>query len=102
MHTRFGLGQCVQHAHVVAARYGKGPQHLVGPELFAWWLFAVKAGLMVLVAVHVLLLMVSVFSVQREACAPQQLPPLVVRDARGQWTASFLSVRADMGMPPRP
>jgi len=41
------------HPLVVAARYNKGPQHLVGPELFPWWMFAVKAGLMVLVALGV-------------------------------------------------
>lgn len=50
------------HPLVVAARYGKGPQHLVGPELFPWWLFAVKAGLMVLAAVHVLLLVIRLFT----------------------------------------
>lgn len=51
------------HPLVVAARYGKGPQHLVGPELFPWWLFAVKAGLMVVLAVHVLQLFFSMFTV---------------------------------------
>ena len=33
------------HPLAVAARYGSGPQHLIGPELFPWWLFAMKVGL---------------------------------------------------------
>ena len=33
------------HPLAVAARYGAGPQHLIGPELFPWWLFAMKVGL---------------------------------------------------------
>jgi hypothetical protein len=40
------------HPLVVAARYGKGPQHLAGPDLFPWWLFAVKAGLLIILALH--------------------------------------------------
>lgn len=35
----------VGHPLSVAARYGSGPQHLIGPELFPWWLFAMKIGL---------------------------------------------------------
>lgn len=50
------------HPLVVAARYGKGPQHLVGPELFPWWLFAVKAGAMVLAALAVLQLLLGIFT----------------------------------------
>jgi tRNA1Val (adenine37-N6)-methyltransferase len=46
--------------------------------------------------------LVSVFSAQRSACVAEQQPPLKVRDGSGQWTAEFLSVRAAMGMPPRP
>lgn len=46
--------------------------------------------------------LVSVFCAQRAACTAEQLAPLVVRDATGQWTEAFLGVRADMGMPPRP
>lgn len=33
------------HPLAVAARYGAGPQHLIGPELYPWWLFAMKVGL---------------------------------------------------------
>ncbi len=46
--------------------------------------------------------LVSVFSAQRESCVATQAPALVVRDAKGQWTEEFLTVRAAMGMPPRP
>lgn len=41
----------VGHPLVVAARYGKGPDSLIGPTLFPWWLFGVKAGLMLLTCV---------------------------------------------------
>ena len=41
----------IGHPLVVAARYRKGPDSLVGPELFPYWLFGVKAGLLVLLAV---------------------------------------------------
>lgn len=51
------------HPLVVAARYGNGPQHLVGPELFPWWLFAVKAGLMVVLALHIVQLFFGMFTV---------------------------------------
>ena len=42
------------HPLVVAARFGAGPQHVIGPELYPWWLFGVKAALFVLVAITVL------------------------------------------------
>ncbi len=42
------------HPLVVAARFGAGPHHVVGPELYPWWLFGVKAALFVLVAITVL------------------------------------------------
>ena len=48
----------IGHPLVVAARYRKGPDSLVGPELFPYWLFGVKAGLMVLGAVYALTLLV--------------------------------------------
>lgn len=54
--------QEVGHPLVVAARYRKGPDSLVGPELFPYWLFGVKAGLMVLLAVQALLLLIAVVS----------------------------------------
>ncbi|QLQ13753.1 MAG: hypothetical protein HZY74_11445 [Brevundimonas sp.] len=36
------------HPLVVAARYRKGPDSLIGPELFPYWLFGMKAGLIIL------------------------------------------------------
>lgn len=39
------------HPLTVAARYGAGPQHVVGPELYPWWLFGVKTALTVLVLI---------------------------------------------------
>lgn len=50
------------HPLVVAARYRKGPQSLIGPELFPFWLFAVKAGLLVLAVVHGITLLLRIFS----------------------------------------
>lgn len=41
------------HPLIVAARYGKGPDTLVGPALYPWWLFGVKVGLILLAAVAV-------------------------------------------------
>jgi hypothetical protein len=52
----------IGHPLVVAARYRKGPDSLVGPELFPYWLFGVKAGLMVLGAVHAILLLLRLLS----------------------------------------
>ena len=43
----------VGHPLTVAARYGAGPQHVVGPELYPWWLFGVKTALTVLVLITV-------------------------------------------------
>jgi hypothetical protein len=37
----------VGHPVVVAARYGEGPQHVVGPMLYPYWLFAVKVVLVI-------------------------------------------------------
>lgn len=48
----------IGHPLVVAARYRKGPDTLVGPELFPYWLFGVKAGLMVLAAVYAIGLLI--------------------------------------------
>lgn len=50
------------HPLVVAARYGKGPQHLAGPELFPWWLFAVKAGLLIILALHLVDVFFTMFA----------------------------------------
>ena len=41
----------IGHPLVVAARYRKGPDSLIGPELFPYWLYGAKAGLLVLLAV---------------------------------------------------
>ena len=35
----------IGHPLVVAARYGEGPQHVVGPMLYPYWLFGVKVAL---------------------------------------------------------
>lgn len=50
----------IGHPLTVAGRYRKGPQSLIGPELFPWWLFAVKAGLMVMVAIQVIVAVIHV------------------------------------------
>jgi len=42
------------HPLTVAARYRGGPDHLIGPELFPYWWFAVKAALLILVVVTVI------------------------------------------------
>ena len=42
------------HPLIVAARFGAGPQHVVGPELYPWWLFGVKVALTVLVVITVI------------------------------------------------
>ena len=52
----------IGHPLVVAARYRKGPDSLVGPELFPYWMFGVKAGLMVLGVAHVLGLVIRIVS----------------------------------------
>lgn len=48
----------VGHPLTVAARYGSGPMHVVGPELYPWWMFAVKVALMALAAITLLGLVV--------------------------------------------
>lgn len=52
----------IGHPLVVAARYRKGPDSLVGPELFPYWLFGVKAGLLILLAVQAITLMIHLVS----------------------------------------
>lgn len=54
----------VGHPLTVAGRYGAGPQHLIGPELFPWWLFAVKVGLIVLLGIMALSIGVKLASGQ--------------------------------------
>ena len=41
----------IGHPLVVAARYRKGPDALIGPELFPYWLYGVKAGLLILLVI---------------------------------------------------
>jgi hypothetical protein len=57
----------IGHPLVVAARYRKGPDSLIGPELFPYWLFAVKAGLLVLLAVSGITLFLHLISVPADA-----------------------------------
>ena len=52
----------IGHPLVVATRYRKGPDSLVGPELFPYWLFGVKAGLLVLLAVQAIALFINLVS----------------------------------------
>ncbi|WCM27226.1 hypothetical protein NDN01_25120 [Sphingomonas sp. QA11] len=57
------------HPLVVAARYRKGPQMLIGPELFPYWIFAVKAGLLIMAVIFVLTLMLRLSG--NPAAAPE-------------------------------
>lgn len=50
----------VGHPLTVAGRYRSGPQHVVGPELYPWWLFGVKVGLVVMIGVVLLGALISV------------------------------------------
>ncbi|SFS77796.1 hypothetical protein [Brevundimonas viscosa] len=52
----------IGHPLVVAARYRKGPDSLVGPELFPYWLFAVKAGLLLVLAVQAIGLFIQILT----------------------------------------
>lgn len=52
----------IGHPLVVAARYRKGPDSLIGPELFPYWLFAVKAGLLLMAAVQAIVLFINLVS----------------------------------------
>lgn len=49
------------HPLVVAAWYRKGPQTLLGPDLFPYWLFAIKAGALILAAIYGLTLLTRLF-----------------------------------------
>ena len=50
----------VGHPLTVAARYRPGPQALIGPELYPWWMFGLKVGLTVMAAVTLIGLAVRV------------------------------------------
>lgn len=54
--------QEIGHPLVVAARYRKGPDSLIGPELFPYWLFGVKTGVLVLLAVQAISLFIHLVS----------------------------------------
>lgn len=56
----------IGHPLAVAARYRAGPDSLIGPELLPWWLYGVKAGLLVLLAIHALSLVVTLISGPRD------------------------------------
>lgn len=55
------------HPLTVAARYRGGPDHLIGPELFPYWWFAVKAALLILVVVTVIGAIASVVAGEANA-----------------------------------
>ena len=50
----------VGHPLSVAARYRPGPQALIGPEFYPWWMFGLKVGLTVMAAVTLIGLAVRV------------------------------------------
>ncbi|HEV7351813.1 MAG TPA: hypothetical protein VGN74_01615 [Brevundimonas sp.] len=50
----------VGHPLSVAARYRPGPRHVVGPELYPYWRFAIRAGGLVLVFLTALGLVVRI------------------------------------------
>ena len=63
---REGILREIGHPLVVASRYRKGPDSLIGPQLFPYWLYGVKAGLLVLLAVHAILLFVTLIGGPRD------------------------------------
>ena len=52
----------IGHPLVVAARYRKGPDSLIGPELFPYWLFGAKVGLIVVAGLQALVLLLRVMT----------------------------------------
>lgn len=52
----------IGHPLVVAARYRQGPDSLIGPELFPYWLFGAKAGLIVIAGLQALVLLLRVMT----------------------------------------
>ncbi|MBI1406223.1 MAG: hypothetical protein GC145_08875 [Caulobacter sp.] len=42
------------HPLTVAGRYRSGPNHLIGPELYPYWLFVVKVGVAAVLAITIL------------------------------------------------
>jgi hypothetical protein len=49
----------VGHPVVVAARYREGPQHVVGPALYPYWMFVLKLGFAIQVAAALIVLIVQ-------------------------------------------
>ena len=70
----------VGHPLTVAARYRLGPQALMGPELYPWWMFGVKVGLTVMACVTLIGLAVRVL-----------IGDVYVGQAIGQGIASLFS-----------
>ena len=50
----------IGHPLVIAARYREGPQHVVGPTLYPYWLFAVKAAVTLQVCLSAVVFLVRV------------------------------------------
>lgn len=50
----------IGHPLTVAARYGSGPMHVVGPELYPWWMFGIKVALAALVGIGLIGLVLRV------------------------------------------
>ncbi|WP_368034590.1 hypothetical protein [Brevundimonas vesicularis] len=75
-----GLLREVGHPLSVAARYRPGPQALIGPELYPWWMFGLKVGLTVMAAVTLIGLAVRVL-----------VGDVYVGQAIGQGIASLIS-----------
>lgn len=73
----------IGHPLIVAARYRKGPDSLIGPELFPYWLFGAKAGLMVIAAVQVLGLLIHVLG------APADLGRLMAQAFHGFFSGAL-------------
>jgi len=57
-----GVLREVGHPLVVAARYRGGPQHVVGPALYPYWMFAVKIALAIQLAVVAAVFLARVLS----------------------------------------
>jgi hypothetical protein len=59
----------VGHPLVVAARYRGGPQHVVGPALYPYWMFAVKLAVTIQAALAVIVFLARAFSGANMAAA---------------------------------
>jgi hypothetical protein len=51
----------IGHPLVVAARYGEGPQHVVGPMIYPYWLFGVKVALTIMGIVALVIFVTTSF-----------------------------------------